>query len=240
MNNLKIITAFHGAVIHSNAFDDPEIYVPVYGGRSVSRYLPDRSKRMLADNTGENISWMNPYVGELTCIYWASKNLDKLGNPDYIGLNHYRRLFPIRQYLEKLKNIDRFVLTSTIKTNIPVLRYADLKYGIKDDLEQLFDKLLQTDEERSIYQSFEEQTDYAEKNLFVMPTEELAGYIDFIMRAINILYPDFQFQYLEGMQYKRKTARMLEFVTAYYLLRLAVLGCERLTINYEYPWKGFC
>ena len=55
MNNLKIITAFHGAVTHSNAFQDPEIYVPVYGGRAISRYLPDQSKKMLADDVGDNI-----------------------------------------------------------------------------------------------------------------------------------------------------------------------------------------
>lgn len=240
MNNLKIITAFHGAVIHSNAFQDPDIYVPVYGGRSVTRYLPHQSKMMLADNTGDNISWMNPYVGEFTCIYWAAKNLDKIGNPDYIGLNHYRRLFPIRTYLTSLKSQPKFVLTTNRITRIPILRLADLEYGIKDELEVLFSRILQTNDEKDMFDIFVEQKEYAEKNLFVMPTEELEGYIEFMMRAVNCLYRDFQFQYSDGMQYKRKTARILEFVTAYYLFRLAILGCNRLTINYEYPWKGFC
>lgn len=66
-----------------------EMYVPVLAGASVSGYdLPEGWK---ADNTGDNISQLNPYYSELTAYYWAVKNLDP--KPDYIGLVHYRRLF---------------------------------------------------------------------------------------------------------------------------------------------------
>ena len=46
-----------------------------------------------ADNDGENISDRNPVYNELTVLYWAWKNYDKLGDPDRIGLMHYRRYF---------------------------------------------------------------------------------------------------------------------------------------------------
>ena len=42
------------------------------------------------DNEGVNISIKNPHFCELTCHYWAWKNLK---NVDIIGLNHYRRYF---------------------------------------------------------------------------------------------------------------------------------------------------
>lgn len=48
---------------------------------------------MLRDNDGENISEHNPKYNELSAQYWAWKNYNKLGDPDYIGFMHYRRHF---------------------------------------------------------------------------------------------------------------------------------------------------
>ena len=240
MTNLKIITAFHGAVIHSNAFQDPEIYVPVYGGRAVSIYLPDRSKAMLADNTGDNISWMNPFIGPFTCVYWASKNLDKIGNPDYIGLNHYRRLFPVRTCLANLlQEKEPFVLTSINKSGIPVMQMAELEYGIQEDLMLTFQAILKTEEEKKIFNDFINQRAHSEKMLFVIPTEDLPGYVEFMMRAVSFLVCYFQYQYLEGMQYRRRPSRIMEYVSAYYMYKLGCLGRKRFAINYEYPWRQF-
>ncbi|ELU5091550.1 DUF4422 domain-containing protein, partial [Campylobacter jejuni] len=50
-------------------------------------------ENMIGDDTGDNISYLNRCLNELTGIYWAWKNYDKLGNPDYIGFMHYRRHF---------------------------------------------------------------------------------------------------------------------------------------------------
>ena len=239
MTNLKIITAFHGAVLRSNAFKDPDLYIPIYGGKSVTTYLPDQSKKMLKDDTGDNISWMNPFIGEFTCIYWAAKHLDEIGNPDYIGLNHYRRLFPVSKYMQQLKQQEPFILTTAHAGNMPVMYAAELEYGIQDDLKALFEQILQSHEEKQAFDTFKKQSGYPEKNLFVMPTKELPGYIEFVMRAVNLLYRDFQYQCFEGMQYRRRPARLLEFVTSYYLTKLTMSGYTRLVTNYEYPWGQF-
>ena len=43
------------------------------------------------DDTGENISSRNPEWNEMTVIYWVFKNYEKIGSPEYIGFEHYRR-----------------------------------------------------------------------------------------------------------------------------------------------------
>ena len=44
----------------------------------------------------------------MTSLYWAWKNYDKLGNPDYIGLMHYRRHFVFREDEKIVYNIENF------------------------------------------------------------------------------------------------------------------------------------
>ena len=67
-----------------------EILSSIQVGSALAEQLfPD----MLHDNEGENISIHNPRYSELTATYWAWKNQEKLGNPDYIGLMHDRRHF---------------------------------------------------------------------------------------------------------------------------------------------------
>ncbi|MBO6016809.1 MAG: DUF4422 domain-containing protein [Oscillospiraceae bacterium] len=60
---------------------DP-LYLPVQAGRALHAPLA-----YTGDDTGENISGKNKNFCELTCLYWAWKNLDA----DAVGLCHYRR-----------------------------------------------------------------------------------------------------------------------------------------------------
>ncbi len=61
---------------------DP-LYLPVQAGRALHAPLP-----YVGDDGGENISEKNRTFCELTCLYWAWKNLKEA---DAVGLCHYRR-----------------------------------------------------------------------------------------------------------------------------------------------------
>ena len=99
MSVIKIIVATHKNFIMPQ---DKELYLPVHVGCEGKKDLGFQG-----DNTGDNISVLNPYYCELTGLYWAWKNLDC----DYLGLVHYRRYFTkmTKKYNESI-NIDDVIL----------------------------------------------------------------------------------------------------------------------------------
>ena len=114
-NKLKILIAYHKPSFLLKS----KIYIPIHVGRSIATQkskdgmLTQKDykwlmKNLVGDDTGENISHKNREWCELTAIYWAWKNYDKLGNPDYIGLMHYRRFFDFKN-CKNNKDIENFV-----------------------------------------------------------------------------------------------------------------------------------
>lgn len=71
-----------------------DILTPIQTGRAIADEV---FEDMIGDDTGNNISAENLKYNELTAQYWAWKNYDKLGSPDYIGFMHYRRHFLFNQ-----------------------------------------------------------------------------------------------------------------------------------------------
>lgn len=93
---VKVLVATH----KKYQMPDDEMYLPLHVGAEGK--TDDSGKELdfgyVKDNTGDNISYLNPFFCELTGLYWAWKNLDS----DYIGLVHYRRYFTMkRKILEK-------------------------------------------------------------------------------------------------------------------------------------------
>ncbi len=97
---IKILVAYHKpAPLLKN-----DIFIPVHGGRAVAeekskdgivskKDLKWLKNNTVGDNTGDNISNLNRFLNEMTVIYWAWKNQKAIGDPDFIGLTHYRRHF---------------------------------------------------------------------------------------------------------------------------------------------------
>lgn len=82
MANVKIFICAHKEV----PLPQHPYFLPIQAGAA----LHDDITGYQPDDEGENISIKNPHFCELTCHYWAWKNLK---NVDIVGLNHYRRYF---------------------------------------------------------------------------------------------------------------------------------------------------
>lgn len=83
--SLKIYVAGH------KEFSPPDdnVYVPIIGGM-MQHAERECLRDFLGDDTGDNISYLNPYFCELTVQYWIWKNDTQTS---IVGLNHYRRFF---------------------------------------------------------------------------------------------------------------------------------------------------
>lgn len=89
---IKITVACH----NSPSALQSDVYLPILAGAAV-HHDPD-SLAMQRDDTGDNISWLNPTYCELTALYWLWKNV----TADAKGLVHYRRAF-IADYRLKIR-----------------------------------------------------------------------------------------------------------------------------------------
>lgn len=89
--SIKILVCYHKPThIFKNS-----ILEPIHLGRAEYRKSGAEASvldDMLGDDDGENISELNGKFCEMTALYWAWRNYEALGNPDYFGLMHYRRL----------------------------------------------------------------------------------------------------------------------------------------------------
>lgn len=85
--SVKIVVATH----KKYKMPSDAMYIPLHVGAEGKKDSDGNELDLgyIKDNTGENISILNPSFCELTGLYWAWKNLDS----DYIGLVHYRRYF---------------------------------------------------------------------------------------------------------------------------------------------------
>lgn len=118
MNKILIIICAHKPVI----LPENDFFFPIQAGASLTSehfYTPDSS------NT--NISEKNKSYCELTCHYWAWKNLK---NINIIGLNHYRRYFDFEQ---------KFSMIAPDRKFISVQSFLSQSYYLPD-LNNLLDK----------------------------------------------------------------------------------------------------
>ena len=105
---------------------DP-MYLPVQAGAALHASLP-----YTKDNTGDNISAENPFFCELTCLYWAWKNMDA----EALGVCHYRRHFAGKRTGDKWDRILTLDRASRLLAKAPVILPKKRNYFIETGYSQ--------------------------------------------------------------------------------------------------------
>ena len=100
MSNIKVFICAHKEV----PLPQHTYFLPIQAAAAL-RYHIDGYQ---PDDEGDNISIKNPHFCELTCHYWAWKNLK---NVDIVGLNHYRRYFDFTRKWSQFSADKHFIAT---------------------------------------------------------------------------------------------------------------------------------
>jgi hypothetical protein len=106
---------------------DP-LYLPVQAGRALGAPLP-----YVGDDSGENISGKNRSFCELTCLYWAWKNLT---GADAVGLCHYRRYLAGKRGGKGFDRILTGAEADALLQTVPVLLPKKRNYFIETGYSQ--------------------------------------------------------------------------------------------------------
>ena len=100
MSNIKVFICAHKEV----PLPQHPYFLPIQAGAA----LRDHIDGYQPDDEGDNISIKNPHFCELTCHYWAWKNLKDI---DIVGLNHYRRYFDFTRKWPQFSADKHFIAT---------------------------------------------------------------------------------------------------------------------------------
>lgn len=106
MTDIKIFVT-HTPDSHKMRISNPLFYHVTAGSDFQKGKL---AQDMMADNTGDNISFKNKSYCELTTQYWAWKNVEA----EYYGFCHYRRYFSFSS--ENMPEADFGCLFSPMRT----------------------------------------------------------------------------------------------------------------------------
>ncbi len=243
-NKIKIFVVYHKpSFVFKNSICTP---IHVGRGEMLKNNPANLSKKemqwmldnTIGDDTGDNISYLNPYVSEMTAIYWAWKNYEKIGNPDIIGFIHYRTVLMLHTYPQYLSNYldlcgyERNFINSLFRKNKAItgfwLRIGKSMYDFYhslfeghnimfyDALFELFRTKYKKDYKRFYKWSKTPYRGGPFKNLFITSKEEFFKYCEWIFPILLDIAEIFKdYQYKDAKE-KRNMAWLAEILTAFY------------------------
>lgn len=199
-----------------------QIYLPIHCGKSVSKLDPISQKWMnthtIGDNTGENISHLNPYFCELTALYWAWKNYEQLGAPEKIGLCHYRRFF---------MEIEESKITVPVHYLNKTIREQFNQYHNSYELSQAIDFLPNPELKEYTNRYLDQKKGYF-FNMFVLPKEIFFEYCEILFITLFKLWEKSSWENLNPYQ-RRMPGFIAERLTGGFLYYLN--HCRHIPIH---------
>jgi hypothetical protein len=227
MSKIKILVAYHKKdLLYKN-----DVLVPIQCGRALMA-TDDQDRdwfltNFIGDDTGDNISALNKDFCELTAVYWAWKNYDKLDNPDYIGLAHYRRLWYLADDFPATKGsvLEQIALSAeNIHTLVDKFPVVLPHIYTKETLSyESFQKHSRLSESRfpvlfEGYQKFEKDHRFYNGNMFIFPKEVFFDYCEILFGS---LFDTKEYVERTGQKvYPRYYGTEAEYLTSFYQMHL--------------------
>ena len=238
-----------------------KILTPIQLGKAVEKadskdgVQSDENLKWLHENCEFNddfeggISEHNRRIGFLTGTYWAWKNYEKLGDPEYFGSFGYRRLFDS----EVLKNIGQFDMI------VPQKRHNDQTYRkrlinylgctfFQETLGAIYKKL---NVEKKHVEEYLNQNDIYFDEIYIMRKNIFFEFCEWIFpllsTLINIEKSDDNSEkimvkdLLKLRNEKRDIAYLTEFLTGYFIYKklgehkLNIVNVETIVLSKDNP-----
>ena len=176
--NTRIFVFRHFRCTLPGVFDNKEIYHPLWCGQSCQHATEDE----LCDNTGANISKYNPYLNEMTGIFWVANHYAELGNPEYVGFNHYRRFLEWSPTLLAKGTVIATSVTIMQKVGSWLERTLPNEH-LQPARAQLLDSLESND--RAAFQQYLSSHCIYARNMFITDRETFFRYFSFMKPRID-------------------------------------------------------
>lgn len=192
--SIKVIVATH----KSYRMPKEKMYLPVQVGaaKSADSAGSESDIGYTKDNTGDNISSLNPTFCELTGLYWAWKNLDV----EYLGLAHYRRHFVLSKKGDKWENVLTAKQARKIFSTADIILPQKRKYVVETNYSHYINAHHKEPLDMAIKiirEQFPEYEDACHKimkrssmhlfNMFIMKKDKVDDYCEWLFDVLNKL-----------------------------------------------------
>lgn len=250
--NVKVVVnIFYNPVDElKKKMESSKIFVPILAGSSKNQISDDKwiKEHTIRDDSGDNLSDFNYLINEMTTIYWAWKHMDELGNPEYIGFNHYRRFFNEEDIIKAINDgadiicAKKYTLRNGVYNNYKIYHIEEDYKKLGEILAKKYGKINELDFYTSNF--YDEYVNMSfgvflfACNMFVMKKDLFDEYCKFIFPLLVELVHNIKVDNRDSYQ-KRAICFLGERLTSMWIMNKAHDMCriKQLPIEFHPEWR---